>query len=474
MHISTYTMRFKIEGEADRLLYNPLTGAIDLVEPTLLRTLDEIKSGKPASLGGEVYQYFKKRGYIYDTVQDERDAVTRGYSAFADMDRETALRFFIVPTYKCNARCPYCFVHELVTEDPLITSDTISSAFRAMDQIREELAHNGTTQLIFFGGEPFASSPDQMDAVEMILRLADERGFLIDAVTNGLDLVEYLPMLTKYHFNKAQITLDGLDKVCNKRRPAVDERGKSFNRIVAGIDAGLAAGIQVNARILLDKKNIETLPDIVDFMDEKGWFDHPAFGSHVGSTYDCFDDLHKKERERYLNFYEGNEILVRLCREHPRIADKIKIDWHGARQFLNTGLLPPANYRSCLGATKTFAFDLHGDIFLCESTVGKQDCRIGTFLPSLEWDKPLMEWFRNRNVQNLEGCKSCNQALLCAGGCPFTGQVKGKDLKDLGCRGMKDTLEFGLNYYWPRIKERMMSSAEEDDKCSSGGCACEQ
>lgn len=471
MHVSTYTMRFKIEGETGRLLYNPLTGSMDLVDPSLLQTLDAIKAGQGAALAEDVSGYFKQRGYIYDSAQEETDALKRGYSVFEEMDRHTALRFFIVPTYHCNARCPYCFVHELVGEEPLITRETTLAAFQAMDQIRKEQGHDGITQLIFFGGEPFAAFGKQMKAVEYILQLANERGFLIDAVTNALDLVEYLPLLTKYNFNKAQITLDGLERVCNKRRPAVDEKGRSFNRIVAGIDAGLAAGIQVNTRILLDKHNIDTLPDIVDFMDDKGWFDHPKFGSHVGSTYDCFDDLNKKERDRYLNFYEGNEILVRLCREHPRVADKIKIDWHGARQFLNNGILPPANYRSCLGATKTFAFDLHGDIFVCESTVGKQDCRIGTFQPTLAWDEPLMEWFRNRNVQNLPGCRGCNQALLCAGGCPFTGQVKGKDLKDLGCRGMKDTLEYGLNYYWPRIKERM-TNPSAGEKCEADACSC--
>jgi uncharacterized protein len=386
------------------------------------------------------------------------------------MDKHAALRFFIVPTYHCNARCPYCFVHELVREEPLISAEVVDSAFRAMDKVRQDMGHSGTTQLIFFGGEPFASTPEQLHVTELILKNARERGFLIDAVTNGLDLIEYLPLLTKYRFNKAQITLDGLEEYSSKRRPAVDGHGKSFNRIVASIDAGLAAGIQINARILLDKKSIHTLPDIVDFIDGKGWFEQRGFGCHVGSTYDCFEDLHKKERERYLGFYEGNEILVKICKEHPRVADKIKIDWHGARQFLNTGLLPPANYRSCLGATKTYAFDLHGDIFLCESTVGKKDCRIGTFLPELAWDKPLMDFFAKRNVQNLEGCKSCNQALLCAGGCPFTGQVKGKDLKDLGCRGMKDTLEYGLNFYWPRIKQRMAEPDSSEDAKPKSCC----
>jgi uncharacterized protein len=470
MHVSTYTMRFKIETEGSRLLYNPLTGSMDLVEPSHLRTLDAIRAGHSAALTPSVQDYFLKRGYIYNSADDEAAALRAGYDKFAGLDERTALRFFIVPTYNCNAKCPYCFVHELIGQEPVIDEDTIAAAFQAMDQIVEKVGHKGVTQLIFFGGEPFIASPGQMVAVESILKQARKRDFLIDAVTNGLDLAQYAELLSRYGFNKAQVTFDGMEDYCNKRRPAVDEKGKTFRRLEAGIDKALEAGLQVNARILLDKTSIHTLPEIVDFFDGKGWFYHENFGSHIGSTYDCFDNLHEKEKQRFLNFHEGNELLVEICRQKPYVADKIKIDWHGARQFLNTGLLPPPNFKSCLGATKTYAFDLHGDIFLCESTVGKQDCRIGQFLPALSWNESIMAYFEQRSLLTLDTCKSCSQALLCAGGCPFTGQVKGKSLEDLGCRGMKETLEYGLNYYWPRIKERMVDTRPDDD--ASGACGC--
>jgi uncharacterized protein len=447
---------------------------MDLIDPDLIRELDALKAGQPHSLDSVSAAYLKKRGYIYDSAEDEARELDQGFSKFQNMERHTATRFFIVPTYNCNARCPYCFVHEMIGQEPLISDQTIDEAFRAMDAIRQKPGHDGPTQLIFFGGEPFIGEPAQMRAVERILERAADRGFLIDAVTNGFDLGEYADLLKKYNFGKAQVTFDGLEDYANKRRPAVDEKGKSFWRIVNSVDRALDVGIDINARILLDKISIRSLPDVVDFFDKKGWFDHPAFGAHVGSTYDCFENLHQKEKRRYLSFFEGNQILVDLCRQKPQIADKIKIDFHGARQFLNTGVLPPANYRSCVGATKTFAFDLHGDIFLCESTVGKQDCRIGTFKPNLVWNDTIMSFFENRSVLTLDTCRSCNQGLLCAGGCPFTGQVKGETLEDLGCRGMKETLEFGLNYYWPQIKQKIKSSPTKPttSSCCGGTAKC--
>jgi uncharacterized protein len=455
MHVSTYTLRMSVEQGEQTFLYNPLTGSMDLAEKDAALALDAIAGGRGDTVSEATLEYLLKRGYVYPSRGDELKALQAGYAAFAEMDRRTPLRFIIVPTYDCNARCKYCFVHELIGAEPLMDDDTMDHAFSAMDKISDERGNGAIRQLVLFGGEPFIDRPEHRRVIERILRMAHERDFRIDAVSNGFDLVHYVEMLVKYGFSKVQVTFDGPAEYANKRRPAVDRRGSSFQRIVTSVDAALEAGIQINARLLLDKTSIKMLPDLVSVMKEKGWFDHPDFSSHVGSVHDCFSNLPERETANHLKVHAGNRQLVQICRENPEIADLVGIDWHGARTFMQSGMLFPPSYKTCAGATRTFAFDLYGGIYICETTVGKPECRVGSFSPTLQWNEQVMSWFEQRNLLTLDECQSCNQALFCAGGCPFTGQVKGGTLQDLGCRAMKETLEYGLNYYWPQIRERM-------------------
>jgi radical SAM protein with 4Fe4S-binding SPASM domain len=222
---------------------------------------------------------------------------------------------------------------------------------------------------------------------------------------------------------------------------------------------------------LLDKTSIKALPELVALLKTEGFFDHSDFSSHVGSVYDCFNNLPSSEKSNHLTTTEGNRELVAIARKNPEVAELIGIDWHGARFFLQTGQLFQPNYKTCAGATRTFAFDLLGGIYICETTIGKPECQVGTFVPRLNWNEEVMGWFSQRNLLTLDECQSCNQALLCAGGCPFTGQVKGGSLKDLGCRSMKETLEFGLNYYWPQIRQALEVAPPPSTEASCCGSA---
>jgi uncharacterized protein len=455
MHPSTYTLEFAVDNGQKTLLYNPLTKAMDVTDVEGVRYLEAIREGSEDAVPDDVLQYLLQRGYVYSSADAEEQALKAGYADFQQSLVKTQLRFLLVPTYQCNARCKYCFEHELIGKGPLMDDRTMDLAFDAMDWLVHDRANGSTCQLVLFGGEPFIDQPPQHRVVERILKMGAARGFHMDAVSNGFDLIHYVELLKAYGVSKVQVTFDGMPEYHNRRRVAVDNRGTSFERIVRSVDAALAAGIQINARVLLDIHSLPTLPDIVEFMVSKGWFESAYFSSHVGSIDDCFDTLTPLEKERHLSSREGNARLVALCREHPGLAERLNIDWHGARMFLATGQLFAPNYRSCSGATRTFAFDLHGGIYICETTVGKPDCRIGSFVPALRWNEEVISWFDQRNLFTLKECRGCNQALLCAGGCPFTGQVKHGSLKDLGCRSMRQTLEAGLDYYWPQIAEAL-------------------
>lgn len=473
MHVSKHTFRFSVEDGRQVLLFNPLTSAMDIIEKPSLDRLDALcRSGGEGLLADETASYLLERGYVYRDAADEEEAMRRGLEEFRDREQRSNMRFVILPTYQCNSRCPYCFIGDAIGQESLMTDETMDLAFAAMDQLAEERGRGCTKQLSLFGGEPLIDTPNQRRVVERILQKGVERGYLIDIVSNGFDLIHYVDMLKKYGVDKVQVTFDGMRDYHNTRRRAVDKRGKSFDRIVAGVDAALEKGLPLNVRILLDRNSITNMPQLVGFFKEKGWFGNPNFTTHIGSVFDCFKCQPGKETAKHLEVREGNEALYKICNEDRSLAELLELDWQGVRRFLYTGKLFPPTYKTCFGGTRMFAFDMNGGIYACETTAGRDEYRIGTFAPTLDINRELMAALDDRHILNIPACQKCPQALLCAGGCTFNAVVNHGSLLAPGCRMLKETLQYGFDYYWPDIKERfdLEGNGAPAAQANGGGC----
>lgn len=471
MHLSKYTFRFQVGDGSQVLLYNPLTGAMDIIDKRDMEKLDLLgRNENEEHISEESLSYLIERGYTYRTPYDEETALKKGFEKFKEMEKQSNLRFVIIPTYQCNSRCSYCFIGDAIGQENLITLETMDAAFSAMDKLAEERGKGCTRQLSLFGGEPLMDTPSQKRIVERILSKGLERNFLTDVVSNGFDLVHYAKLLKEYRVSKVQVTFDGLRNYHNERRRAVDGKGSSFDRIVAGVDAALTWGIPLNVRLLLDRESISSLPQLVEFFKKRQWFDDHNFSAHIGSVFDCFRCQPKSETARHLTVHEGNQILYDICTKDRSIADILEIDWQGIRRFINTGVFFPPTYKTCFGGTRTFAFDLNGGIYACETTAGRHEYSIGTFYPNLSLNRELIEALEERHILNMQECKDCQQALLCAGGCAFNAHVKHGSILSPGCRLMQETLQYGIDYYWPDIQARFQSKGDSGKSTSQMGC----
>jgi uncharacterized protein len=464
MILSKNTFHFDVEGGKQVLLYSPLTGCMDLIEKdsflalhSALRHHDD-KAVPTASL-----EYLERRGHVYKTQEDADLARQHGYKEFLEREARSNLRFVILPTYQCNSRCPYCFIGDAIGEESLIAEDTLELAFNAIDTLAARHSSHCTRQLSIFGGEPLIDTPNQRAVIRRILENGSVRNMLIDIVSNGFDLFHYVDLLKEFRVAKVQVTFDGPRSYHNQRRRAVDGKGDSFDRTERGIDAALAADLPLNVRLLLDRNSISMLPELVQHMKEKGC-------THIGSVFDCFRCQPGKERAKHLDVLEGNKKLLELCDSDRTLADLLDLDWQGVRRFLYTGKFFPATYKTCFGGTRMFAFDLKGGIYACETTAGRPEYQIGTFAPALKLNEDLMQALQQRNILNIPQCQKCSQALLCAAGCTFNAVVTHGSLLGPGCRMLKETLQFGFDYYWPEIKARIADSASNSRPETAACC----
>ncbi len=163
-------------------------------------------------------------------------------------------------TDRCDFRCVYCMDDEMqfVPRAQLLTLEEIARIGKAFTEL-------GVKKIRITGGEPLIR--------RNILKLFEDLGSLpglkeLVTTTNGSQLTKLAAPLRQAGVKRINISLDSLDPEKFKRITRVGE----LNKVLAGIDAALAAGfdkIKINAVILKNRNDDEVL-DLVQFAIDKG------------------------------------------------------------------------------------------------------------------------------------------------------------------------------------------------------------
>ena len=200
---------------------------------------------------------------------------------------------------------------------------------------KEFALHN--KYITVFGGEPLLNSPKQKETIEYLINRATEENIEISFVTNGYNLKNYVNILQKGLIREVQVTLDGTEKVHNSRRFLKGGKG-TFNEIVEGIDSCLNNRITVNLRMVIDKENIGTLPDLARFAIDKGWTKSPYFKTQLGRNY----ELHHCQSSpgKLFSRISMFEEIYELTKTNPHILEFYKPAYSVAKFLSENGSLP--------------------------------------------------------------------------------------------------------------------------------------
>ena len=163
-------------------------------------------------------------------------------------------------TDRCNIRCVYC-MPEAVTFLPkshLLT-------FEEIERLARVAAGLGVTKLRLTGGEPLV----RRDLERLVAQLVAVPGVAdLGLTTNGILLAEQAQALRDAGLRRVNISLDTLDP---DRFRALTRRD-GLDRVIAGIDAALAAGfdpIKLNAIALKGSTEDDLIP-LARFARERG------------------------------------------------------------------------------------------------------------------------------------------------------------------------------------------------------------
>jgi uncharacterized protein len=437
MELSGHNILSHIHDSGEYFIVNLLSGNADILTPEEAKPFLENKVPEDP--------VYSEKGYVVELSKEE-GIYRRKYLDFLDARDQDEIQFFYAPTYACNFSCNYCYQEGYDSHEAAYSQDVADAFFNYI-----QTNFSGRKKYItLFGGEPLLAGTKNKEFLEYFLQKCRNLALELAVVTNGYTLAEYIPLFSKGGIREIQVTLDGPETIHNSRRPLKGSQG-TFGAIVKGIDAALAAGLPVNLRVVLDRSNMSSLPELALFAIDKGWTASPLFKTQLGRNY----ELHycQSQQSRLYSRIDLYRDLYNLIKQHPNLMQFHKPAYSVSKFLFENGELPAPLFDSCPGCKTEWAFDYSGKIFSCTATVGKPGEELGTFFPEVSLNKDLVNTWQQRDVLSIPACTSCNLRLACGGGCASVACNREKNLNTPDCRPVKELLELGIGLYADLMSE---------------------
>jgi uncharacterized protein len=247
---------------------------------------------------------------------------------------------------------------------------------------------------------------------------------------------------------EVQVTLDGPPPVHDARRPRV-HGGRTFDRIVEGVEALVARGVPVNLRVVADRANLPALPELARVCEARGWLDLPPakFKTQVGRNYELFGCAAGQKRSDLLGRAELWASYVELAEREPVLRRFHRPRFHGLAHLADNGELPAPNFDACPAAKKEWAFAPDGTVYGCTATVGNAAYKLGRFHPAVEKDDAAIATWTCRSTLTMSECRACNLAPVCGGGCGAIAAARTGNPASPDCRPVPELLGLGARFY---------------------------
>jgi len=438
MKYSKYNIFSKIKGSENSFIINLLTGSADILSIADAEKMEILKKGEIIS-DKDFTLELSEKGYLVDEPEESKQ-YRKKYFDFIDSRDKDEIQIFFVTNYSCNFACTYCYQDQYSNPNQELSSDIIDAFF---SYVEKEFAGR-KKYITIFGGEPLLNSPKQKSLIQHLLNKALESKLEISFVTNGYSLEDYAPLFASGKIREIQVTLDGTEKIHNSRRFLKGGNG-TFDKIVRGIDACLENHIDINLRMVVDKENIENLPDLSQFAIDKGWTKSPFFKTQIGRNY----ELHhcQSTPDKLFDRVSLFERIYELTKQYPYIAEFYKPAYSVAKFLSENGELPDPLFDSCPACKTEWAFDYTGQIYSCTATVGKSEESLGSFYPGVTRKTEIIQLWENRDVTSIPECKNCSVQLACGGGCGSVAKNLSGKICSADCRPAKELLEIGFSAY---------------------------
>jgi uncharacterized protein len=240
-------------------------------------------------------------------------------------------------------------------------------------------------------------------------------GFRVSATTNGVFLNLYQDLLGEDGISHLQVSLDGNAAAHDRRRIPVNGR-PTFETIWQNIRMALELGVQVDLRANLDRRNLDSFADLVDFVADEGLLDHPRLSLRYARVVPDFESV-DGGADVALEWMDIEARLLQQMENRPnlaRIAAPSDIDTFAS--WVNEKY-PQKASRHCGAVQGNTYFGPDGELFNCHETSGRVELSIGRYTDTgIVYNDRAPKW-QGRRADRLSKCSKCPFVTTCAGGC---------------------------------------------------------
>jgi cyclic pyranopterin phosphate synthase len=166
-------------------------------------------------------------------------------------------------TDRCNFRCVYCMPKEVYGRDHRFLDRRELLSFEEIARVARTFVATGVTKIRITGGEPLVRR-DLERLIELLAALDVE----LTLTTNGSLLPAKAKSLADAGLDRITVSLDSLDDPTFR---ALNDVDFSVDRVVAGIDAAVAAGLPVKVNAVVKRGvNDDQIVPMAAFFRERG------------------------------------------------------------------------------------------------------------------------------------------------------------------------------------------------------------
>jgi len=165
-------------------------------------------------------------------------------------------------TDRCDLRCTYCMPKRMAF---LPRAEMLS--LDELDRLAAAFIRKGVRKLRLTGGEPLVRKNilDLIGSLSRFLRSGDLDEIAL--TTNGTRLADHAADLARCGVRRVNVSLDSLDPATYARIT----RGGRLDRVVDGIDAALALGLEVKVNaVALRDDNLDDLVSLAEWAHARG------------------------------------------------------------------------------------------------------------------------------------------------------------------------------------------------------------
>ena len=491
MRVSSYLIGSPLKDKSGWILMHGYTGALDRVSAEIGSLLFSCR-GQPietSTLHNSTTSHLQQRGYLtHLSPEEEKDLLIHIASEIREQELLTSrTSLVIVPSHKCNLRCPYCFQphshHEgkdsyntILTESQVHAIFSIISKFKHPGAFSRALGignpHNNTTLnkrsgnasplITLFGGEPLL--PETHAVVSLIVQLAQDNGYKVDAITNGTFISLYESLIGPSAISRLQVTLDGSPATHNKRRigPGYKE---TFSVIESNIKLALSRGAGVSVRINVDKTNLHDLEYLQDLFCANKWFENPLFHVQAAAVHGGENPTKEDQSLSHAELVNSTTLLKSNRSEISHDAtNTIESYENTARDVLKKCMLAkayPFRSASFCGAEKgMLVFEPLGNVFSCWEDLGQPELKIGSFDSNgLQLDREKALAWLTRFPGAIEVCSRCPYALIHASGCAKEAIRSSGQMNSPSCMSFQEFFPSTLAYQYAELESQLLTRA---------------